>query len=268
MKVSNRILDYLKGSRKGKEANRLERDALNDAFLYEALEGLTETAGDHVREIELLEYRLAARINRRIKLKRGIRWAIAAVLLLGIGSWVLFQHKAVREYRMKKYIPLTACMSVTEDTVVVADNRAEKMETESASAMADETADVRKEKEQQEEKTTISKTIKPMSVAADTLWRKRSAGKQESVPVGGYENFYRYIQDSLRYPEDARQQGLQGDIRLSFVVNKAGRPSHIRVVKWITYSCNREAIRLLDKGPAWTYTGDTTYVVIPFRLEK
>lgn len=32
MKVRNRIVNYLRGDRRGKEANGLEREALNDAF--------------------------------------------------------------------------------------------------------------------------------------------------------------------------------------------------------------------------------------------
>ena len=37
----NAIKTYLQKEQRGKEANRLEREALSDSFLYEALEGLT-----------------------------------------------------------------------------------------------------------------------------------------------------------------------------------------------------------------------------------
>ena len=45
MKRNDDIKDYLRGNRKGESANRLEREALSDPFLYEALEGLTSTPG-------------------------------------------------------------------------------------------------------------------------------------------------------------------------------------------------------------------------------
>ena len=61
MKVRNRIVNYLRGDRRGKEANGLEREALNDAFLYEALEGLTGMQRDVVRDIEYLSKRLRER---------------------------------------------------------------------------------------------------------------------------------------------------------------------------------------------------------------
>lgn len=40
MKDTGRLLEYLRGDRRGKTANRLEREVLSDPFLYEALEGL------------------------------------------------------------------------------------------------------------------------------------------------------------------------------------------------------------------------------------
>ena len=46
MKRIDDIKEYLHGNRKGKAANRMEREALSDPFLFEALEGLTSTPGD------------------------------------------------------------------------------------------------------------------------------------------------------------------------------------------------------------------------------
>ena len=40
MKRIDDIKEYLHGNRKGKAANHMEREALSDPFLYEALEGL------------------------------------------------------------------------------------------------------------------------------------------------------------------------------------------------------------------------------------
>ena len=48
MKRIDDIKEYLHGNRKGKAANRMEREALSDPFLYEALEGLTSTPGDPI----------------------------------------------------------------------------------------------------------------------------------------------------------------------------------------------------------------------------
>lgn len=40
MKRIDDIKEYLHGNRKGKAANRMEREALSDPFLFEALDGV------------------------------------------------------------------------------------------------------------------------------------------------------------------------------------------------------------------------------------
>lgn len=260
MKENNSISDYLRSDRKGKEANRLEREALHDAFLYEALEGFSLSEGDPVREMAVLGKKLRYRIKRYPSI--GNVWKVAALLVLGAGAfWLsrpLWQQHYQEETKLQKLAALPEKIQEKQKGFILAGD----------SVVTEKPAFCRKEKQEVETGMAPKPQVAPM-MAAFVKDERKNAGKGPE-PVGGFEKFYQYINDSLRYPQDAREQGLEGDIKLSFVVNKAGRPSHIRVVKWITYSCNHEAIRLLDEGPVWTYThpGDTTYVVIPFRLKK
>jgi len=50
--------DYIKGSRHGKEANRLEREAMNDPFLQAALDGFDAVPGDPTETIERLKLKV------------------------------------------------------------------------------------------------------------------------------------------------------------------------------------------------------------------
>ena len=71
---------YIQGHRKGKEAHRIERDALKDPFLYEALEGLDDVPEDHFKRILELQKSIskaAAPANRP-----WLRWSVAASILL------------------------------------------------------------------------------------------------------------------------------------------------------------------------------------------
>lgn len=250
MKVKNRIVNYLRGDRKGKEANSLEKEALNDAFLYEALEGLAGVQRDVVRDIEYLSKRLREKTKSRREII-GKAWKIAAVsVAVGFGVWLGFRQMQTVGVRQRVVAAGLAENEIPERGIT------EKNDTSMTGG--------NEEQRQTAETDTVRVWRRPESPVSSTV----AEGNRGSVPFGGYEKFYRYIQDSLRYPQDALEQELEGEIKLSFYVNKAGRPSHIRVVKWITYSCNREAIRLLSEGPAWNYTGDTSYVVIPFHLKK
>ena len=70
MKRIDDIKEYLYGNRKGKAANRMEREALSDPFLYEALEGLTSTPGDPIDGLIRLERQLNERARSSRKQKR------------------------------------------------------------------------------------------------------------------------------------------------------------------------------------------------------
>ncbi len=85
-----KLMDYIRGLRKGKEAHRIEREAMNDPFLSDALEGFDSVKGDHVRRVEELQQRFEkVRTPRHHSLRR---WSIAASLLIAVlgGSYLLW----------------------------------------------------------------------------------------------------------------------------------------------------------------------------------
>ena len=63
--------------------------------------------------------------------------------------------------------------------------------------------------------------------------------------------FYNYIKDSTRYPLAAREESVQGRVLLSFIIEKGGSISHIKVVKGVRDDIDKEAIRLLDHSLKW-----------------
>lgn len=254
MKQSDKIVEYLQGDRKGKAANRLEREALTDPFLYEALEGLTDTEGEHIRAINRLKRRIYYKVQPPIRWRKVVLFLFLGGLCLGAVLFFLFFYKAPQLIHLPKIAPLE------EKVFVVTDTFGTKTKVQTIPEDNQRISDV------PSGKIPSEKNENPW---VDSL-KKGTERSGVSYPIGGYDAFYQYIQDSLVYPEDALQDSLEGEIRLSFVVNKYGRPSHIRVVKWITYSCNREAIRLLSRGPRWAYTGseEPTFVNIPFHLPR
>lgn len=78
------IKEYLRGSRKGGSANRLEREALSDPFLFEALEGLMTTPGDPMDGLIRLERQLEERARLSRKKRWGWLYMAASILVLAI----------------------------------------------------------------------------------------------------------------------------------------------------------------------------------------
>lgn len=99
------IKDYLRGNRKGGTANRLERDALSDPFLFEALEGLTTTPGDPIDGLIRLERQLDERARASRKKNRGWLYAVASIFVVAMCGtlWYMQTGKDVVEPQMAQF---------------------------------------------------------------------------------------------------------------------------------------------------------------------
>lgn len=93
-----KLLDYIRGLRKGKEAHRLEKESMKDPFLADAMDGYHQVEGDHEEQIN----KLRMKVNAHSAKKRNtyaVTWSIAACLIIGIGisSYFLFLKQNVGE---------------------------------------------------------------------------------------------------------------------------------------------------------------------------
>ncbi|MDD2513259.1 MAG: energy transducer TonB [Proteiniphilum sp.] len=68
----------------------------------------------------------------------------------------------------------------------------------------------------------------------------------------GEEELAAFIAHNIRYPKEARQQGVKGRILCSFIVGKDGSISNIEVVEGLHPQLDNEAIRVLGLMPRWT----------------
>lgn len=68
---------------------------------------------------------------------------------------------------------------------------------------------------------------------------------------GGESAFMKFIQLNLRYPDEAKEQGLQGLINVSFVVNGDGTLSNFCVFDSPPEILAKEALRILKIMPNW-----------------
>ena len=70
-------------------------------------------------------------------------------------------------------------------------------------------------------------------------------------PQSGLKSFYEYIGANLKYPEQARKEGVQGKVFVEFVVDKDGKLIDVKAVKGIGAGCDQEAVRVIKEAPAW-----------------
>lgn len=69
---------------------------------------------------------------------------------------------------------------------------------------------------------------------------------------GGPDSFLRYLANSIIYPPIDRQRGIQGRVVVTFIVEKDGSISNIRVTQSVSPDMDAEAIRVIKKSPKWT----------------
>ncbi len=68
---------------------------------------------------------------------------------------------------------------------------------------------------------------------------------------GGQEGFARHLQNNLKYPPIAKENNIQGRVFVSFVVEKDGNLTDIKVERGIGGGCDEEAVRVLKLTKGW-----------------
>lgn len=84
---------------------------------------------------------------------------------------------------------------------------------------------------------------------------------------GGEAAYRKYLQDSIRYPQDEKQRGISGTVMVSFAVNTNGKISDAKVVTGVPNGAglDAEALRVIAAMPDWTpatYQGTPAKVYI------
>lgn len=86
--------------------------------------------------------------------------------------------------------------------------------------------------------------------------------EEESIPVaiveekpsfqGGDENnFRKWVFERLVYPEVAKENGVQGRVVLSFIIDTDGSLKDVTILRSVDPSIDKEAIRVVSSSPKW-----------------
>ena len=73
-----------------------------------------------------------------------------------------------------------------------------------------------------------------------------------SFQGGDLNPFRNWVQQNVKFPQIALENGIQGRVVLSFVIEKDGRLTNIQVLQTPDRSLSEEAIRVLNKSPKWS----------------
>jgi protein TonB len=68
---------------------------------------------------------------------------------------------------------------------------------------------------------------------------------------GGDEARLNFLRNNIKYPQMARETGIQGTVYVGFVVEKDGSVTQVKVLRGIGGGCDEEAIRVTKMMPKW-----------------
>jgi TonB family protein len=108
--------------------------------------------------------------------------------------------------------------------------------------------------------------LEPQQVATQNFGKAKSAAakrrqqvftdstllsEDDAEPAGGWIEYNNYLSSNIRFPEDARQKNIHGEVEITVKLNSNGDVSQVKVDKPLSPECDAEAIRLVKEGPKW-----------------
>ena len=68
---------------------------------------------------------------------------------------------------------------------------------------------------------------------------------------GGMQKLAEYLAKNIKYPQMARESGIQGKVFITFVVEPDGSVSNVQVLRSLGGGCDEEAVRVVKSMPKW-----------------
>lgn len=75
--------------------------------------------------------------------------------------------------------------------------------------------------------------------------------EKPSFNGGDANEFSKWVNSKLQYPEIAKENGVQGRVTLQFTVNPDGFVSNVKVLRGVDSSLDKEAVRVVSMSPKW-----------------
>ena len=77
--------------------------------------------------------------------------------------------------------------------------------------------------------------------------------EQKPTFNGGDANeFLKWVNANISYPENCRKNGISGRVFLSFIVRETGKVTDVKILRSVHEELDREAVRVIGMSPDWT----------------
>ena len=100
----------------------------------------------------------------------------------------------------------------------------------------------------------IFDVVETMPRFKGTIFRYKDSSTGEETAVNiedGPSGMYHYLSLAIKYPVEAEKERIQGRVVCTFVVEKDGSITDVKVIKSVDPSLDKEAVRVLSSMPKW-----------------
>ncbi len=203
-----------------------------------------------------MEEKKSPRANLENKKLMFIQIGMVISLLV---AWLAFEHKS---YDKREIDPSLLNREVVVDEEMVEITKQEEQkpqpvempkQTTQLEIVQDdvevEDIEINAEVEQNE---VIEEYIAPEVVEDDVVEQEifKIVEEMPSFP-GGEQKLMEFVSKNIKYPQIARETGIQGRVFVNFVVEPDGSVSNVSVLRGIGGGCDEEAMRVVKSMPKW-----------------
>ena len=228
-------------------------DLINDSWVDLVFEGKNHAYG---------AYQLRKETGKRNLYALGVMFLIALIIA------TIVAVKGVVENAMKSDVAIDADVELSKlaekkeaQVERKEEPKIEKVEVEKVKSSVKFTApEIKKDDEVKPEEEL--KSQEDLSLKAKEAIAQPEPPKEEETKVfdvveqmpsfpGGPSALFEYLSKNIKYPVVAEENGIQGRVIVSFVVEKDGSITDVRVVKSVDPSLDKEAQRVVKSMPRW-----------------
>lgn len=261
--------NYITKSRKGKDAHRIELEAMKDPFLADAIEGYDLVKNeDHAMRIENIRKRIHGKTQKRVNLARTISIAASLLICIGLGSYFLLHDD--NPLRKENHVAYSLDIAPSEEVIAPPPPSHAGALQQQAAPLFEDSAEQSKEMEYIQDEELVSSYILDSQRATHTLTVPEptplpdNSVKGEPKPTTGEKAYKEYISENLFLPAFDECGDSKGQVVVAFKVNTKGRPYDLDIKKSLCSTADMEAIRVVQEGPNWTLGDKIATVTIRF----
>ena len=257
--------DYLDGKLDAKAMHRIERQALEDPFVAQALAGLSESPKRVSASVSILQKQLYERIAQQqvVQKESVFTWqrlsvAAAAAVMFTSVSILFFMRDKENRRQLAKNEPRKIEVNIAPSPAVVdsakSDAYAATITAEAAAPVTMAKAAPGRTKQVQAEISPDTTVLNSAMAKVATVSSARVAAvvaPAVSTPIGGWAAFDTYLTDNNKL--GAAKAGKF--VELSFLIDSDGNTLDIKIEKAAGKEFDDEALRLIKEGPKWEKPG-------------